>query len=336
MARRVMIATDVPSAQEVTAEVLGHITGGSPSTSRDNPDRKCHRNVAPRIDGVGAHGSHGLRFMSGYRRLWPIDWRAPVALLGVSTLWLTTGCSNSRAAAAPWTNRLGMTFVEVPPGTLIMGEASPPDEAPAHGVSFASPYWIGVTELTQEQWKSVMGTSPWTGMPGLREGPTFPAVHMSWKSAHAFIDRLNALDPGHGYRLPSEAEWERVCKAGDPEHRAAGTGYVPIGDYAWINDNASRANDPFAHAVGVKKPNALGIRDILGNVWEWCEDDYRDGYRDAPTDGGPRRLKDVFSHVYRGGGWDSPLRAAACSTRSGLDEDDHSPSIGMRVAASRP
>jgi formylglycine-generating enzyme required for sulfatase activity len=228
-----------------------------------------------------------------------------------------------------------MTFVSVPPGTLRIGNDSKRDEAPAHPVEFRSPVWIQSTEVTQDQWTAVMGTAPWTRLPEVREAGRFPAVHMSWRTARAFIDKLNALDPGHGYRLPSEAEWERVCRAAGADLQSDGNDRSPLGDYAWFDENAGRAGERFAHAVALKKPNALGVYDIRGNVWEWCEDNYRDGYQDAPTDGGPRLLKDVFSHVYRGGGWNSPARSASCTERAGLDEDDHSPAIGLRVAASR-
>jgi formylglycine-generating enzyme required for sulfatase activity len=153
--------------------------------------------------------------------------------------------------------------------------------------------------------------------------------------AYAFIDKLNAMDPGHEYRLPSEAQWERVCKASGSGVTASGHESTPLGDYAWTDENAAHAGERYAHTVAQKKPNALGVFDIQGNVWEWCQDNYRDGYSDAPTDGSPRMLKDVFSHVYRGGGWISPARSANCTARAGLDEDDYTPAIGMRIVASR-
>jgi formylglycine-generating enzyme required for sulfatase activity len=266
----------------------------------------------------------------------PATWLTFGVLGGAFALALATGCSRRAAVTPPWVNRFGMTFVVVAPGTFLMGDDSKRDESPAHTIVFRSPYWIQTTELTQDQWKAVMGTTPWVRAPDVHEGGTYPATHMSWLKARAFVDKLNQLDPGHGYRLPSEAEWERVCETGDLGLSSFGREGAQLGEYAWTDENAVRAGERYAHAVARKKPNALGVFDIHGNVWEWCQDNYRDGYADAPNDGGPRMLKDVFSHVYRGGGWISPARSAACSVRAGLDEDDHTPAIGMRIVASHP
>jgi formylglycine-generating enzyme required for sulfatase activity len=267
---------------------------------------------------------------------WPVVVRTLFGLAGASVLAVTTSCSRPAATPKAWVNRFGMAFIGVGPGTSIMGSASAPDEAPAHSVTFRVPFWIQTTELTQDQWKAVMGTTPWTGRPDFREAGNFPAVYVKWPDAQAFMEKLNALDPGHGYRLPSESEWERVCKADGPGPYTFGRDPASLGDYGWIDENAARIGERYAHSVGQKKPNALGVFDIHGNVWEWCEDNYRDGYQNAPNDGGARVLKDVYSHVYRGGGWNSPARSAACSARAGLDEDDRSPAIGLRVAASHP
>ncbi|MGA2451787.1 MAG: formylglycine-generating enzyme family protein [Polyangiaceae bacterium] len=265
----------------------------------------------------------------------PVVLRALFGLAVASGLSILTSCSHPGTAPKPWVNRFGMAFVGIVPGTLVMGSDSSPDESPAHSVTFRTQYWIQTTELTQDQWKAVMGTSPWTGRPNFREAGNFPAVFVKWPDAQVFMERLNALDPGHGYRLPSESEWERVCTADGPGPYTFGREPAALGDYGWIDENAARVGERYAHAVGQKKANRLGLFDIHGNVWEWCEDNYRDGYKDAPNDGRARVLKDVYSHVYRGGGWSSPARSAACTARAGLDEDDRSEAIGLRVVASR-
>jgi formylglycine-generating enzyme required for sulfatase activity len=228
-------------------------------------------------------------------------------------------------------NRLGMKFVEIPAGSYRMGNPNNRDEQPAHDVTIASPFWIQTTELTQAQWKAVMGTSPWSNAPDVRTGDNYPAILVTWPQAQQFLTKLNALDPGHGYRLPSEAEWEYACRAGSTGTYGFENDSKKLGDYAWFDENASRVGEKYAHAVGQKKPNAWGLYDMHGNVWEWCQDSYRDNYEGAPTNGAAYVSTEFDSHVYRGGGFRNAERFTHASSRAGLDDEDQSDNVGFRV-----
>ena len=240
-------------------------------------------------------------------------------------------CSRRAVTLPPVTNRFGMKFVEIPAGNYRMGNPSNRDEQPAHDVTVASPFWIQTTELTQAQWKSVMGTSPWSNAPDVRMGDNYPAILVTWPQAQQFLTKLNELDPGHGYRLPSEAEWEYACRAGSTGTYGFGSDRKKLSDYAWFDENASRVGEKYAHAVAQKKPNAWGLYDMHGNVWEWCQDSYRDNYQDAPTDGAAYTSREFDSHVYRGGGFRNAERFTHASSRAGLDDEDQSDNVGFRV-----
>jgi formylglycine-generating enzyme required for sulfatase activity len=148
------------------------------------------------------------------------------------------------------------------------------------------------TEVTQKMWVEVMGSNP-------REykGDNFP-VTASWEGAQSFIRKLNRLDPGKGYRLPAEAEWEYACRAGtttryywgdDPKNSA-------IGNNCWTYVSET-------HEVGLKAPNDWGLYDMSGSVWEWCEDYYHKNYNGAPMDGSAWISPEETYRVLRGGSY---------------------------------
>ncbi len=240
-------------------------------------------------------------------------------------------CSRRPVTPAPIINRFGMKFVEIPAGSYKMGDRENRDEAPVHNVTIASAIWIQTTELTQAQWKTVMGTHPWSGAPNVREADNYPASQMTWPDVQLFIKKLNDLDPGHGYRLPSEAEWEYACRAGSTGTYSFGNDRNQLKDYAWFDENASKVGENYAHIVGQKKPNAWGLYDMHGNVWEWCQDSYQDSYQGVPTNGAAMVIPDKDSHVYRGGSFRNAERFTHASARAGLDEGDYNDNIGLRV-----
>lgn len=132
-------------------------------------------------------------------------------------------------------------------------------------------YEMQVTEITQHQWKSLMGDEPWKGRDLTSEGPDHPATHISWLDAVRYAERLTRLDGAHRYRLPSETEWRHAAQAGLKGRWCFGSNTSNLTEYAWYIGNAEA--DRFARPVAQLKPSAWGLYDVNGNVWEWCGDE---------------------------------------------------------------
>ena len=239
----------------------------------------------------------------------------------------------------------GIELVYVPPGEFTMGsENGNADEQPAHRVAIREGFWMGKYEVTQGQWRAVMGTNLRQLARGcpvggeyytadadhdpcaiVGEGDEHPIYFVGWKQAKEFIRRLNARGDGYTYRLPSEAEWEYACRAGETGEQAANLNSV-----AWHLQNS----DGKTHPVGQKQPNGFGLHDMLGNVLEWCEDVYHDNYNGAPTDGSAWVSGgSPNNRVSRGSSWygfDFHFRYAA---RAGGEPAGTSNVEGFRVVA---
>ena len=214
-----------------------------------------------------------------------------------------------------------MTLMLIPPGEFDMG--SPKElidaetrahrddprytehlqgEGPRHRVRITKPFWLGVTEVTQEEYQRVMGNNP-----SHFQDPKRPVEQVSWDDAVEFCRRLSEL-PGEKaakrrcqYRLPTEAQWEYACRAGSTTRYCFGDDESGLVAYAWFNANS----DGQTHPVGRKLPNAWGLHDMHGNVWEWCQDWYeKDYYADAKslTDN-PTGPPGGSDRVIRGGSW---------------------------------
>ena len=224
--------------------------------------------------------------------------------------------AGATGAASAFANDLGMRFVEIPSGSFDMGAEVPEWERPVHRVRVPS-FWLGVTEVTQAQWRAVMGSNP----SHFREaGPDAPVEMVSWEDAQAFIAKLNALDPQRRYRLPTEAEWEYACRAGSRE-----AAYGPWEEIAWVKENSGGTT----HPVGLKRPNAFGLHDMLGNVPEWVQDTWHDNYNGAPDDGSAWVEPGVALHPLRGGGFDLPAFFLHAGVRGPLDPVHR---LGFRVS----
>ncbi len=146
-----------------------------------------------------------------------------------------------------------------------------------HEVLFAEPFYMGKYPITQEQWQAITGSNPSHFL-----GPRNPVEQVSWSACQAFVRGLNDKT-GRIFALPSEAQWEYACRAGTNTEYQAGDTPSRLGEYAWYSSNSSGTT----HPVGQKKPNDWGLYDMLGNVWEWCEDIWQPSYEAAPTDGSP-------------------------------------------------
>ena len=223
---------------------------------------------------------------------------------------------------------LNMKLVKVTGSTFQMGSSDDNWALPVHSV-ILSTFYLGKFEVTQAQWRAVMGTSP-SYFSGCDD---CPVERVSWDDAHAFIQKLNQAS-GRNYTLPTEAQWEYGAGGGTTNRtKWAGTNDENLfGNYAWFFDNSNGQT----HPVGTKNPNDLGLYDMSGNVLEWCEDDWHDVYQGAPADGSawidsPRNSYRMF----RGGGWDYDPSGCRVAFRSGLRPDLSGINLGFRVALSQ-
>jgi formylglycine-generating enzyme required for sulfatase activity len=214
-----------------------------------------------------------------------------------------------KAKALPWAKEtaldLGggvkMEFVLIRPGSFTMGSDKASDEKPAHKVTITKPFYLGKYEVTQEQWEKVMGSNP-----SNFKGPKLPVEQVSWNDCQSFVAKLKEKLSGYEFGLPSEAQWEYACRAGTSTDYGFGDGDARLGEYGWYSSNSESKT----HPVGEKKPNAWGLYDMHGNVWEWCSDAYGSYSSEAVSD--PTGASSG-NRVLRGGSWygdSSPLRSA--------------------------
>jgi formylglycine-generating enzyme required for sulfatase activity len=248
-----------------------------------------------------------------------------------------------------FTNTFGMTFVLIEPGTFVMG--SPKNEErrggdeEQHQVMLTKPYYLQTTQVTQGQWKKLMGNNP-SYYKGCSDD--CPVESVSWHDIQAFINKLNEKEETNKYRLPTEAEWEYACRAGsmtayhfgdyednfeDYARQAESMAAYYFGyyeddleDYAWYGDNSNNKT----HPVSLKKPNAWGLYDMHGNVWEWCEDHYGSYPANSVTDPiGPSSGK---YRVLRGGSCGNYAWFLRSASRRWDTPDRRYNSFGFRVA----
>jgi len=215
----------------------------------------------------------------------------------------------------------------IPAGSFMMGrqdgeQDSEDEESPRHLVTFSKGFWMGKYEVTQGQWEAVMGNNP---AHDYGVGVDYPVYYVSWDDIQEFE---SALD--NTFRLPSEAEWEYACRAGTTTRFYWGDdgNYSEIGNYAVYN-----SNDPGGTAnVGTKRPNAWGLYDMSGNVYEWCEDWYQSDYTNAPNDGSAWVSPSGSCRVFRGGGWGYIARVCRSAFRGANPPSARVYLLGFRLA----
>jgi len=221
----------------------------------------------------------------------------------------------------------GMSFVFVKGGCYQMGDTfgdGDGDEKPVHEVC-VDDFYIGKYEVTQGQWQRIMGSNPSYFSSC---GDNCPVEKVSWNDAQEFIRKLNNQS-GKRYRLPTEAEWEYAARSGGKREKWSGTSdESSLGDYAWYNANSGSKT----HPVGQKRPNGLGLHDMSGNVWEWCQDWYGSDYYSSSGRDNPGGPSSGSYRVNRGGSWISPAAFTRAADRSGFNPDGRGSTLGFRLA----
>ena len=211
-----------------------------------------------------------------------------------------------------------IVFVRIPSGSFTMGATDEVQaqlqtegawtrfeqcERPAHTVTISKPLLIGKYEITQKQWAAVMGKK---NAPFAFKGENLPVESVSWTEAQSFLTALNKLEGKARFRLPTEAEWEYCSRAGSVSAYGLAADNIPItkenlADYAWLSANSGNKT----HPVGTRKPNAWGLYDMQGNVWEWVADWYGASFYTSAPPMDPQNKDGVncTERVFRGGSW---------------------------------
>lgn len=229
--------------------------------------------------------------------------------------------------AAVAVGEIPMVFRHVEPGSFWMGSpvvetGRRHDEGPRHRVTLTHAFWLADVPCTQSLWTEVMDENP-SSFRGLDQ----PVEQVSWQDTQAFLARLNERLPALEARLPTEAEWEYACRAG-----TTGSVYKkPLSDIAWYGANSGQQTQP----VRGKEPNAWGLYDTLGNVWEWCQDAYGPYSLSHEHDPVRRRELDTsegVSRSLRGGAWSFSPRMVRAASRRGYNSAFKSRHFGFRIA----
>ena len=227
----------------------------------------------------------------------------------------------------PRKNSIGMAFKPLPGGTFTVGDANGFDDETPHQVTLTKAFEFGVYAVTQEQYEQVMGTNP-----SKFKGSQNPVEKVSWDDAVEFCRKLSELPAekkaGYVYRLPTEAEWEYACRAGTTTAYSFGDSDSQLGDYAWYGANSGKRT----HPVGQKKPNAWGLYDMYGNVWEWYQDWYGGYPVSSVTD--PAGASSGSDRVIRGGSWSYDSDGCRSAVRGSLTPDHRLLHLGFRVLRS--
>jgi len=230
--------------------------------------------------------------------------------------------------AQSFTNSIDMIFTWIPSGEFIMG--SPPDEPERdndetqHKVIISKGFYMLTTEVTNAQWYIVMGD-----IPSVWKQPQRPVEGVNWDDIQVFIRKLNEKDKTAIYRLPTEAEWEYSCRAGNSSAWHCGDNDEVLRDYAWFNINSGFQTN----LVAQKLPNVWGLYDMHGNVWEWCSDTYGAYPKGTVTD--PTGATSGDTKVVRGGCWLGASIHNRSATRLDLSTDRKGNLSGFRLVAER-
>lgn len=314
-----------------------------------NPNSKLYNYATTNVEVTGISASGASMSCQVHLNTGPTDTPAPTTppptgsitplLPGTPTPVNVTQVTINLPNLASGARVLRLNYI--PPGTYQMG--SPPsergrydDEGPLHTVTIGYGFYMGETEVTQAQWKAVTGSLPDLG---LGEGNDYPAYNVTWvmiTQTNGFLAKLNALGQGT-FRLPSESEWEYACRAGTSTRFSFGDALecddecdaCPLADgYLWWCNNYP---DVGSSVVGLKWPNPWGLYDIHGNMWEWCQDSWHEGYTGVPADGRAYENAVVVERVLRGGGWADSLYGQRSAYRNYMEAVQPWYTAGLRL-----
>jgi formylglycine-generating enzyme required for sulfatase activity len=233
-------------------------------------------------------------------------------------------------------NSAGMRLALLPAGAFLMGspDSDPSryaDEQPQRRVGLSRPFFLGIHPVTQAQFGRVLGRSP-----SYWKGADRPVERVSWGDAVEFCRRLSGLPAerraGRVYRLPTEAEWEYACRAGAATRYPFGEDERDLAEYAWFDRNSGSRT----HEVGTRRPNAWGLYDMAGNVWEWCADWYGGRADEGGPVSDPTGPAEGEDRVLRGGSWGSNAWTCRAAYRNSSPPDVSSPAFGFRVVLVSP
>ena len=316
-------AMPLTSPQEATADTLST----PPVELPTEPPREDGALESPPAESQpeSADGPKGLDGRTAFEvAVTSPQWLVTIAAQGVEAV--QAGKPLGATATVDLGRGMKLEMVLIPPGEFLMGS---PDsvltrEKPQHRVRITRPFYLGKYLLTQEQWWAVMGNNP-----GRFKGLKNPVETVSWNDCQALLAKLNAMSgSGEGkFRLPTEAQWEYACRAGSTARYCFGEDESALGEYAWYHGNSHGKT----HPVGEKKPNAWGLYDMYGNVWEWCADRY-DGryYRSSPTDD-PTGSATASFRLFRGGSWNDGVRSCRSAIRINHLPGHSADCLGLRL-----
>jgi formylglycine-generating enzyme required for sulfatase activity len=230
-------------------------------------------------------------------------------------------------AQTTYKNSIGMEFVLIQAGSFTMGadknfENAFDNELPKHKVTISKPFYMGIYEVTQQQWVDVMGSNP-----SRFKERNNPVDSVSWDDVQKFIKKLNEKEKTDRYRLPTEAEWEYAARAGSIKTYGFSDDPSEFQSHGWVKQNSKAKTN----AVGQKQPNPWGLYDMYGNVFEWVNDLYADNYNINQDAVDPQGAAYGVNHVLRGGSWFIMAKDARIALRTFFPSDDSRPDFGFRV-----